>query len=702
MKIAILLPQKEKYNKLNAGSVSIFVNNHLANSNFKKKTRIYGIDVESPLDRNNFVSLFSNKQLFTNKSYIYNFIKKITNNIDVIEIHNRPKYFLYLKKQYPDIKFILYIHNDPNDLEGSSTVSERQFILSNCDKIICLSKWIKSKFVEGLDNNELSKIEIFYPGIKLVKKFNSKKKNIIIFVGKLNKDKGYHIYLSAASSFVKKNKNWKAISVGSESRRSISKVDNVNELGDLSNDEVLKLYDTASIAVANSTRNEPLGRLQLEATSRGCVPIVSNTGGLTETLDKKNSYILKNNTSEELLSIFKELTKKPTLLKKTQKKIFNNFNYELIKQTKILDNIRKNIFITNQNMRNFSTLKILHITNFNERFDGRLHYNTGKRLNNGFIREGFNVLTLSDRDFLSQNKNLFDPSGKKILNKKIIKIFNNFTPDFIVMGHSDNVDSQTLVNIKINYPETKIAQWFLDPLSKEGPDYERNKKRILKFANIIDANFLTTDPRSLNFKIKNSYYMPNPCDRSFETLKVFKKDTKNDLFFAISHGVHRGNLKIGKYDNRENFVSNLKSKLKELNFDIYGMNNREPVWSQNFIDAISNSSMALNLSRGKPIKYYSSDRIAQLIGNGLLTFIHKDVKYSDFFNKNEMIFYKNFKDLCVKLIFYKKNPKERKKIAFNGWKKYHKFFNSSIVARFIVDKTFSRKNKYKYIWDKSP
>ena len=36
--------------------------------------------------------------------------------------------------------------------------------------------------------------------------------------------------------------------------------------------------------------------------------------------------------------------------------------------------------------------------------------------------------------------------------------------------------------------------------------------------------------------------------------------------------------------------------------------------------------MALNLSRGAPTKYYSSDRIAQLIGNGLLTFIDKKTK----------------------------------------------------------------------------
>ena len=37
--------------------------------------------------------------------------------------------------------------------------------------------------------------------------------------------------------------------------------------------------------------------------------------------------------------------------------------------------------------------------------------------------------------------------------------------------------------------------------------------------------------------------------------------------------------------------------------------------------SISNAKMGLNLSRGDPIKYYSSDRIAQIIGNGLVTLI---------------------------------------------------------------------------------
>ena len=52
------------------------------------------------------------------------------------------------------------------------------------------------------------------------------------------------------------------------------------------------------------------------------------------------------------------------------------------------------------------SFKIMHITNFNERFDGRLHYNTGRRLNNGFIRNGHNVLSISDRDIIHNNKKI--------------------------------------------------------------------------------------------------------------------------------------------------------------------------------------------------------------------------------------------------------------------------------------------------------
>ena len=108
--------------------------------------------------------------------------------------------------------------------------------------------------------------------------------------------------------------------------------------------------------------------------------------------------------------------------------------------------------------------------------------------------------------------------------------------------------------------------------------------------------------------------------------------------------------------------------------------------------------MGLNLSRGKPIKYYSSDRIAQLMGNGLLTFIDEETQYGDFFKDDELIFYKTIEDLAEKIKKFKKDRYTLKKIARKGHNKYHKFFNSTKVANYIIDKTFGIKSKY--FWDK--
>ena len=99
MNIAILLPLKEKYTKVGAGAVSILVNTHLPKSKYKKTTNVYGSKVNKPLDAKNFKPLDSSKNFFRNSSYVGSFAKKILPNTDIIELHNRPKYFFYLKKK---------------------------------------------------------------------------------------------------------------------------------------------------------------------------------------------------------------------------------------------------------------------------------------------------------------------------------------------------------------------------------------------------------------------------------------------------------------------------------------------------------------------------------------------------------------------------------------------------------------------------
>ena len=135
-----------------------------------------------------------------------------------------------------------------------------------------------------------------------------------------------------------------------------------------------------------------------------------------------------------------------------------------------------------------------------------------------------------------------------------------------------------------------------------------------------------------------------------------------DVFFALSHGVHRGILKTGKFDDRAVFVKKLMEKTKNVKFDIYGIDKVQPIWADHYFKTISNSKMGLNLSRGEPIKYYSSDRITQIIGNGLVTLIDEKTCYRDFFNDNEMVFYKNVDDLAEKITKISQDEKLRKKL----------------------------------------
>jgi len=700
MNIAILLPYKENFTITKAGAVSIFVNDTNKISNYKNDIKVYGYT--SFKDRlNNYVNLHITKKFLnsTSSQYLNKFLVKIKNiKIDILEIHNRPNYIDFLDKNCKSKK-VLYFHNDPQSMLGSRTIVERINLLKKTERIIFNSNWSKMRFLENLPNHiDYKKIIVIPQSTSKTNVNFDKKKNLISFIGKLNTSKGYDIFGKSILKILDKYPDWKSIVIGDEPREKlIFKHKNLKNLGYKNNSFILNKLKEVSISVVPSKWDEPFGRSSLEAASRGSALIISNSGGLKETT--KDALVIENVTEDILYKKIKFLIDNKNYRKKLQKRAYKNFIYTNKYSSNMIDTLRS-LLITkkiNINFNKIKKLKILYITNFNERFNGRLHYNTGKRIYNGLVKLGHNVFSISDRDIISNYRSLADPSGKNILNYKIIESCKNFNPDTIIMGHADNVKKETLDYLKNKNKNLKISQWFLDPITKLGPDYENNKNRLLKCEEFIDASFITTDPKSIDFNVNNSYFIPNPADESFETLKNYEENPINDLFFAMSHGVHRGILKKGKIDDREVLLNRLFNKNEKIKFDFYGYGGKQPVWGNDFINVLSNSKMGLNLSRGKPIKYYSSDRLAQLMGNGLLTFIDKKTCYSDFFTNKEIITYNNYDDLIEKIYKYKKNDKERKLIAKNGKLKYLKYFNSTLVAEFIINKTYDINKKY--YWD---
>ena len=703
MKISILLPYKENFSPIYPGAVSIFLNSVIKKSKYKKFITVYGNTKLKKKYNIKYKNITIPRKIFglgsQSSAYVNNFIKiENKKKSDIIEVHNRPTYLKLLIDCRADK--VLYFHNDPLSMNGSKSINDRIFLIDTCSRIIFNSEWSKERFLKDLD-------EIYIKSQKLIvikqsadrQKVNvNNKKKIITFVGKLNRAKGYDVFGAAIIEILNRYKEWTAVVIGDEEREKlIFNHKRLKVLGFKQHNEVIKLYKKSSISVVCSRWEEPFGRTSLESASCGCAVIITKRGGLPETIT--NAIILDSLSKKSVNDSISKLIENENLRKELQRLSIKNFNLTHKNSSSQIDLYREEIKRNNVKKDSLKKkLKILHVTNFNERHNGRLFYNTGKRLNNGFIRLNHSVLEFSDRDIVSYYRRVNDLDGSKKLNKKFLEVISNYLPDLIVFGHADLISRETIKFIKQLFPNIRLCQWFLDRMDSK---WIINLKRFKHKYDLMDANFCTSDPKNIKIeKNKPTYYLPNPVDISFEKLKNYENDhLDNDVFFAMSHGVHRGVLKKGKFDEREIFIEKLKKLTPNIKYDLYGMNNRQPIWADNFINKISKSKMGINLSQGNAVKYYSSDRFAQLIGNGLLVFVDAKTKLNNFLNNNEIVTYKSINDLAKKILKFNKNNRLRKKIAKKGREKYHKYFNSKTVAEYIINKTYSINNK-KFYWNK--
>ena len=689
--IAILLPYKEKYNLNKAGAASIWVKDYLSISKLKSQTLIFGnLDKKDKPLTKNFVNIDLTKAYikkniqYTKHLYDYH----LKNKFNIIEIHNRPESLLYLIKKKISAKLIFMFHNNPQDMRSSKSINDRIFIAENTDQIYFVSRWVKDKFFEGLPFNHRNNCEILYPAIKPLKKF-PKKDNLIIFSGKLNSSKGFDLYGKAVIKILDKYKSWNAIAIGNEPREKFNfNHKNFKILDWVKHDDILDYYKKASISIVPSRWLEPFGRTAMESAAYGCATITTRNGGLPETFN--NELFLEKINDIELYKLIEKLIKNNIYRKRIQKKNFSNVINNINEKVSKLDEFKKHILLPKVFFNKKAKLKILHVSTFDERSDHRLfNISISQKLSKGFIRNDHDVINFSYRNYLSKN---ILRHRNEIINNKVINICNHYRPDLLVLGHNNFLYKNNLEKIKYNF-KSKIALWYEDALGHkgEGPNWRQNLTLIENNNHYIDNYFVTTHPDEIKTIIskKKMNFLPIPVDENIENLEIYNSRNRyKDLFFALSHGVNFGDLKRRKTDEREIVINNLMKKFPKINYNFLGIANEKPKWNYDFFDELLKTKMALNLSRGKPLKYTSSNRIAALIGNGIYTFIDKKTNFKDFFNENEVGSYKDLDDLGNKIEKLKSKPNLINKYGKAGRDKYFKLFNTKKISKEIIDIIF--------------
>ncbi|MDX1949098.1 MAG: glycosyltransferase [Rickettsiales bacterium] len=325
-------------------------------------------------------------------------------------------------------------------------------------------------------------------------------------------------------------------------------------------------------------------------------------------------------------------------------------------------------------------MKILFVGNFGYKKNFQHFYNCDYKFYFGLIKNGHSVYQFSNRDLARQEgffKSRF--GSQKTINKKLLKTINELKPEIIFLSHCGMIENETLQIIREQNKNIRIAEINVDALW-----VDKIKDYLTSRCLFIDALFLTSSGsqldefRKINPKLKVSY-VGNPVDESIEKYRCFENENfSHDVFFAGSNGY------------REETINFLKNKLPNIKFNILGQGSVPLKYGQNYINELITCHTGLNLPQFTEEKFqpplYSSDRIAQYMGNGLLTIIHAGTGLQEIFEPEvDAIFYSNWEDLAEKIQEYKLNKIKRKTIAKNGCEKYHMLYSSKKITLDMVD-----------------
>lgn len=334
-------------------------------------------------------------------------------------------------------------------------------------------------------------------------------------------------------------------------------------------------------------------------------------------------------------------------------------------------------------------MKIVHVSNFTMKWNGENYFTIPYKLNNGLTRLGHNVFSVCDRDIADSHLLGVRAFGRGYANRKLLAICEQVRPDFLLLGHCTLLMPSTISSVRAITPGIRIAHWNCDPLF-----FPENMARLKALAPLVDATFVTTAGplmQSIAEAGGRVTFMPNPVDKSIETLRVFERDDLPiDLLF------------MGSPDKRRVAICEaIRRDVPDLKFETRGFEGAPPVFGAKLFELIGQSKMGLSLSRRDDIPLYASDRMSIMMGNGLLTLVDRRAGFDALFGPDDLVGFEGLQDLMAKVRSLKQDDEKRREIARRGWQKIHEVFSETRVSKWILDVTFREPLVSPTVWPAS-
>ena len=229
---------------------------------------------------------------------------------DVIEVHQQPRLAILLAMLFWRTRVSLFLHNDPLTMRGLRSRFERRLALRRLHLVVCVSDYLKARFMTGLRgaepavlHNPLTLSELPPPA--------AQRRKSVLFVGRITIDKAPDVFIAACDSALPNMPGWSAWMIGGDrfgpdspetnyvmQIRAQAVAAGVKFEGPLPHADVLAAMAEAAIIVVPSRWAEPFGLTALEALASGAVLITTGQGGLREVAGDAAVYVPPDDVPE--------------------------------------------------------------------------------------------------------------------------------------------------------------------------------------------------------------------------------------------------------------------------------------------------------------------------------------------------------------------------------------------------------------------
>jgi hypothetical protein len=304
-----------------------------------------------------------------------------------------------------------------------------------------------------------------------------------------------------------------------------------------------------------------------------------------------------------------------------------------------------------------------------------------QKLGRAAVRAGHMVVEFSDRA-VSRTHAPFRIKrlGVRACNTLFLRMVDEVRPGLILLHFADDIANSTLEAARRLSPGVRIADINIDPLPSP-----RTRARLLMRRDAVDATFVTTAGEALReFAGARSFvaFMPNPVDTAVETGHAFDDaEPAADLVFPAGDD---GPRQVGAQRLRPSeLLAALRTALPGFRISSPGLG-QPRLRGRAYFEALEGARMGLSLSRYSDQPLYASDRMAHMLGSGLLSFVDARAGFQMLYGADELATYADLEHLKRQLGRFALDDAHRRAVAERGWRRTFALFEAGRVFGYLL------------------